>query len=168
MNDLDALPPWPDGTAVWLVTQGDASPQRPAVASPHQPLARPDPAEPPPAWPHAIPVSTALRAGPRSVLLALSRRRKSLQRLREHPHVALAVIAPGVAFTAQGLAAVAAEPLPGAERVAAVTIAVGRIQDHDHPTFAIDGGPQWRWTDDEAREADAATRAALRALAEHA
>lgn len=142
MAFLDALPQWPDGTAGWLVTHG--------------------------AWPHAIPVSTLLRTGPLSVLLALSRRRESLQRLRENPRVALAVIAPGTAFTAQGLAAVAAEPLPGAQRVVAVTVLVARIQDHDHPTFALDDGPRWRWTDEDAREADAATRAALQALADRA
>ena len=168
MAHLDVLPQWPHGTAAWLVTHGEVSPARLDEASAHEPLAAPDPAQPPVVWPNAIPVSTALRTGPRSVRLALSRRRDSLRRLRENPHVALAVIAPGVAFTAQGLAVVAAEPLPGAERVAAVAIAVGRIQDHDHPTFALDDGPQWRWTDDDAREADDATRAALQALTQRA
>jgi len=162
---LDALPHWPEGTAAWLVTYGAVSPERLAEATAHEPLAGPDPAQPPVVWPHAIPVSTAVRAGPRSLLLALGRRRGSLARLRDDPHVALAVIAPGVAFTARGLAAVTAESLPGAERVAAVTIAVARIQNHDHPTFAIDDGPRWHWTDEEARQADAATRAALRILA---
>ncbi|MDQ3768445.1 MAG: hypothetical protein M3370_03065, partial [Actinomycetota bacterium] len=140
--DLDALPHWPEGTVAWLVTYGDAS-----------------------SAPHAIPVSTALRTGPRCVLLALSRRRGSLRRLRQNPHVALAVIAPGVAFTAQGLAAVATEPLPGAQRAAAVTINVARIQNHAHPTFVLDDGPRWHWTDEDARQADAATRAALQAFA---
>jgi hypothetical protein len=167
---LDALPHWPDGTAAWLVTYGGVSPQRPAEASADEPLAGTDPARarPPVVWPHAIPVSTALRTGPRSVVLALGRRRGSLARLRDDPHVALAVIAPGVAFTAQGLATVTADPLPGAERVTAVTIAVARIQDHDHATFAIDDGPGWHWTDDDARQADAATRAALQTLAQRA
>ena len=154
------LPQWPDGTAGWLITHGELSPE----ASADEPLGRTDPAQPPIAWPHAIPVSTVLRTGPRSVLIALGRRRDSLRRLRENPRVALAVIAPGAAFTAQGLAAVAAEPLPGAERVAAVTIVVARIQDHGHPTFVLDDGPRWHWTDESARQADAATRAALRAL----
>lgn len=164
MAFLDALPHWPDGTAAWLVTHGGVSPQRLTDVTVRERLAGPGPAPPPVVWPTAIPVSTAVRAGPRRVLLALGRRRESLARLRDNPQVALAVIAPGAAFTAQGLAAVAADPLPGAERVAAVTIVVARIQDHDHPTFAIDDGPRWRWTDEEAREADAATRAALQAL----
>lgn len=166
MAHLDALPPWPDGIAAWLLTYGEVSPGSQAGA---QDLAAPPAlAQPSLPWPHAIPVSTALRTGPRCLLLALGRRRASLQRLRGNPHVALAVIGPGAAFTAQGLATVAVEPLPGAERVAAVRIAVERIQDHDHPTFALDDGPQWRWTDDEARQADTATRAALRALAQRA
>lgn len=165
---LEALPHWPDGTAAWLVTHGEVLSELPAEATEHEPFAGPDPAGPPVAWPHAIPVSTALRTGSRSVLLALGRRRGSLARLRDDQRVALAVIAPGVAFTAQGLAVVAADPLPGAERVAAVTIAVARIQDHDHPTFAIDDGPRWHWTEEDARRADAATRAALRTLAQRA
>lgn len=168
MPFLDVLPHWPEGTAAWLVTHGEVSFERLAEATVHEPLAAPDPAQPPVVWPNAIPVSTAVRVGPRRVLLALGRRRESLARLRNNPHVALAVIAPGVAFTAQGLAVVTAEPLPGAERVAAVTIVGGRIQDHDNPTFAIDDGPRWHWADEDARQADAATRAALRALAQRA
>jgi len=60
---------------------------------------------------------------------------------------------------------VAADPLPGAENVVAVALAVTRIQDHDHPTFAIDAGVGWRWTDPQAQQTDARTRAALGALA---
>jgi len=137
--ELDELPDWPDATVAWLVTVGGD--------------------------PHAIPVSTALRAGPHRALLALGRRRDSLRRLREDPRVALAVIAPGLAFTAHGEAAVAADPLPGAEKVAAVLLTATRIQDHDSPTFALDEGVRWRWTDAPAEAADARTRAALRALA---
>ena len=167
MTFLDALPQWPEGTAGWLVTHGELSPERLVEASADEPPGDPQPAQPA-LWPHAIPVSTVLRTGPRSVLLALSRRRASLHRLRDNPHVALGIIAPGAAFTAQGLAAVVAEPLPGAERVAAVTISVARIQDHRHPTFALDGGPRWRWTDEDARQADAAARGALQVLAQRA
>ena len=139
MPDLDELPDWPDATVAWLVTVGGG--------------------------PHAIPVSTALRIGPREALLALGRRRDSLRRLREDPRVALGIIAPGLALTAHGEAVVAADPLPGAENVAAVALAASRIQDHDSPTFALDDGVRWRWTDARAQEADARTRAALRDLA---
>ena len=57
------LPEWPPGTVAVLSTAG-------------RPL-------------HAIPVSTAVRGGPRRVLLALARTRTSLARLREDPDCAL-------------------------------------------------------------------------------
>ena len=110
--------------------------------------------------PHAIPVSTALRAGPRAVVLALALRRESLTRLRAEPASALTVLAGDVAFTAYGNATVVAE----LERVAAVRLDVESIQDHRQPTFAIEDGVRWRWTDADAERADAAVREALRAL----
>ena len=45
--------------------------------------------------PHAIPVSTAVRAGPRRVLLALAARRETLARLRREPRCALTIMAGG-------------------------------------------------------------------------
>ena len=51
-----------------------------------------------------------------------------------------------------------------ADGVVAVALAVETIQDHMQPRFAIDAGVAWRWTDVDAEEADAAVRAALRAL----
>ena len=131
---MDVLPEWPEGTVAVLCTGAGA--------------------------PHAIPVSTALRAGPRVVVLALALRRESLARLRAEPACALTVLAAGLAFTAQGNATVVAE----LERVAAVRLDVDSIQDHGQPTFAIEDGVRWRWTDAEAEQADAAVRAALRAL----
>jgi hypothetical protein len=130
---VEELPDWPDGTVAVLATGPE---------------------------PHAIPVSTALRAGPRTVVLALALRRESLARLRGQPACALAVLAPGQAFTAYGRATVVEE---GA-RVAAVRIDVESIQDHRQPTFAIESGVDWRWLDAEAERADAAVREALRAL----
>jgi hypothetical protein len=130
---VEELPDWPDGTVAVLATGRE---------------------------PHAIPVSTALRAGPRTVVLALALRRESLARLRREPACALAVIAPGLAFTAHGRATVVEE----GERVAAVRIEVESIQDHRQPTFAIEAGVRWRWVDGEAERADAAVREALRAL----
>ena len=131
---MDELPDWPDGTVAVLTTGGGK--------------------------PHAIPVSTALRAGPRSIVLGLAVRRESLTRLRAEPHCALTILAPGLAFTALGRAWVVDE----GERIAAVRIAVDRIQDHDQPTFAIDEGVRWHWTDADAERADAAVREALREL----
>lgn len=138
--DLDALPDWPEGTVATLATGGGA--------------------------PHAIPVSTAVRAGPRRVLLALARRRESLARLREDPRVALSVLAAGdVALTAYARARVLEDPMPASDRVVAVELAVERIQDHREPRFAIDAGVAWRWTDAVAESGDAEIREALRALA---
>jgi hypothetical protein len=100
------------------------------------------------------------------VLLALAPRRESLARLRADPRVALTILGAGdVAVTAHGTARVVAESLPGAEGVAAVALDVDEIQDHGQPTFAIEDGVRWRWTDRDAEARDAAVRAALIALA---
>jgi hypothetical protein len=137
---MDALPQWEEGTVAILSTLGEE--------------------------PHAIPVSTALRAGPRRILLALSLRRRSLALLRERPHAALTLLAAGdVAVTAHCRAEIVQEPMRIADRVAAVALHVTSIQDHGQPRFVIDGGVRWRWVDEEAREADAAIRAGLRELA---
>jgi hypothetical protein len=112
--------------------------------------------------PHAIPVSTAVRAGPRTIALALSLRRESLARLRVDKRCALTVIAGGdVAFTAHGRATIAAEPMTVADRVVAVRIDVDAIQDHGNDRFEIDGGVGWHWTDADAERQDAEIRAAL-------
>ena len=115
--------------------------------------------------PHAIPVSTALRGGEREILLALGARRGALERLRADPRVALAVLAAGdLAFTAHGLASVAADPLEGVDGVVGVRIAVERVSHHGRPTFEVEQGVAWSWTDEEARERDERVRAALLAL----
>jgi hypothetical protein len=132
------LPEWPAGTVTILSTSGPG--------------------------PHAIPVSAAVRAGPRRVLLALGGGRESLARIRADPRVALTVICAGdVALTAHGHATVVDERL--VEGVAAVELDVERVQDHNRPTFAIDGGVSWRWTDPAAEGRDAEVRAALERLA---
>jgi len=139
MSSVD-LPEWPAGTVTFLSTGGGA--------------------------PHVIPVSAAVRAGPARILLALAPRRESLQRLREEPRVALAILAAGnVAVTAEGLASVVAEPLPGAPAVVGVELVVERIQDHGKRHFEITGGVHWHWVDEEAARRDAIVRVALAALA---
>lgn len=136
-----ALPDWPPGTAAILSTGAGA--------------------------PHAIPVSTAVRAGERRVLFVLARRRESLRRLREDPRVALTLLCEGdVAVTLLGRASIAAEPLAISDGLAAIGLAVQEVQDHGQPTFAIEAGVRWRWTDDVARRRDGELRAALRELAE--
>ena len=115
--------------------------------------------------PHAIPVSTAARAGPRTIVLALSLRRESLARLREDPRCALTIMTGGnLAFTAHGVATIVAEPMAGSDRVAAVRIEVEAIQDHGQDRFEIDAGVRWRWTDPEAERQDERIRAELARL----
>ncbi|MEO8686792.1 MAG: hypothetical protein ABI611_01070 [Solirubrobacteraceae bacterium] len=128
------LPDWPDGTVTVLSTGGGA--------------------------PHAIPVSTAVRSGPQTVHFALGLRRVSLARLREDPRCALTVLAAGLAVTALGAATVVEET----DRVAFVRLDVEEVQDHDRPTFALEDGVRWHWTDEDAERADAEIRAALRRL----
>ena len=131
---MDALPEWPAGTVAVLSTAAGE--------------------------PHAIPVSTAVRKGPRTVVFALGLRRESLARLREDARCALTVLAAGdVALTAVGRASVVEET----ERVAIVRLDVEHIQDHGQDTFMIDDGVQWHWTDADAERSDAEVRAALEA-----
>jgi hypothetical protein len=128
------LPEWPEGTVSVLSVGAGA--------------------------PHAIPVSTALRGGPATVHLALGLRRESLARLREDPRCALTVLAAGVAVTAHATAVVVGEN----DRVAFVRLDVQSVQDHDQPTFELEAGVRWRWTDAEAEAGDAEVRAALQGL----
>ncbi|MEO8967872.1 MAG: pyridoxamine 5'-phosphate oxidase family protein [Solirubrobacteraceae bacterium] len=131
------LPHWPTGTVAILATDDGT--------------------------PHAIPVSAVVRSGDRRLLLALAVRRGSLARLRERPQVAVALMAPGVAVTAEGAARVIAQPLT--DGTVAVEVTVHAVHDHDRPTFAIEAGVRWRWTDDEAAARDGEVRAALQRLA---
>jgi hypothetical protein len=131
------LPDWPPGTVAILATAGEA--------------------------PHAIPVSTAIRAGDGAVLLGLAPSRASLARLRADPRAALVVLAAGdVAFTAHGRATIVDELEAG---VVAVRLDVDDVQDHTQPTFTIEDGVRWRWTDPEAARRDGQVRRALSSLA---
>src|SRR5689334_23314413 len=80
--------------------------------------------------PHAIPVSTATRAGERRIVFALARRRETLAVLREHPRAALCVLGAGIAFTAEGSVSVVREELEASPHVAALELRVARVQDH--------------------------------------
>ena len=112
------------------------------------------------AGPHAIPVSTATRADDTTIHLALAHSRESLSRLREQPRCALTILAAGVAVTAYGSASVVDQD----DRVVFVRLDVDEVADHDQPTFELDDGVRWHWTDDGAEEGDAHGRAALRRL----
>jgi hypothetical protein len=132
------LPEWPSGTVTILSTGGGP--------------------------PHAIPVSTAIRADPHTILLALGEGRESLSRLKADPAVALSIVTGAdIAITAYGNARVVEGRLPGG--VVAVRIDVDRVQGHAAPTFAIEGGVRWGWTDVSAEQRDAAVRAALLEIA---
>ncbi|MGH8898113.1 MAG: pyridoxamine 5'-phosphate oxidase family protein [Egibacteraceae bacterium] len=117
--------------------------------------------------PHAIPVSTGVRAGSRVALFALAAGRESLRRLRADPRVALTLLCEGdVAVTAYGTARVIEEPLPGIDGVVAVAVDVEEVADHSQPRFVIEAGVQWRWVDPQAQSRDADVRAALAQLAQ--
>ena len=131
------LPEWPPSTVTILATAGEA--------------------------PHAIPVSAAVRAGPRHALLGLAVSRRSLGFLRADDRVALTIVARDLAVTAHGRARVIEERL--VEGVVAVEIEVDDVQNHDRPTFAIESGVRWRWTDADAERRDAQVQAALAHLA---
>ena len=139
-SEPETLPEWAPGTVAILSTGGGP--------------------------PHAIPVSTGVRAGDRRVLLALALRRETLARLRVEPRCALTILAAGdVALTAHARAEIVEEPMRAADGVAAVALEIERIQDHGQPRFVVEEGVRWRWTDPEAEERDAAIRAALHELA---
>jgi hypothetical protein len=115
--------------------------------------------------PHAIPVSTAVRAGDDRLLLALASGRETLRRLREDPRAALCLLGRGVAFTAEGQAQVVSERLEAAP-VVAVELCVSGVQDHlaDGRTEMVDGA-RWRRTEERYAESDAAIDDELRRLA---
>ena len=103
------------------------------------------------AGPHAIPVSSYVRAADDRIVVALGARRETLARLRADPATAFCVLGEGVAFTAHCEATVVRERLESAAGNAAVALTVRRVQDHlaDGRTEIIDGAP-WRWLDQEA------------------
>jgi len=117
------LPTWPPGTPAVLCVTG----------------------------PHAIPVSSYVRAGDDRIVVALGSRRETLERLRADPAAAFCVLGEGVAFTAHCSAAVVRERLESAAGNVAVALTVERVQDHlaDGRTEILDGAP-WRWLDQDA------------------
>jgi nitroimidazol reductase NimA-like FMN-containing flavoprotein (pyridoxamine 5'-phosphate oxidase superfamily) len=131
------LPDWPPGTVVVLVTNDRT--------------------------PYAIPVSAVVRSGPDRILVGLADGRGSLARLRRDPSVAVTVLSADVAVTVRGRATVLeASPADG---VTAVEIIAEAVDDHLRPTFVLESGVAWHWTDDGARERDCAVRDGLVRLA---
>jgi hypothetical protein len=115
--------------------------------------------------PHAIPLSTAVRAADDRIVFALAHSRETLRRLREDPRAALCLMGAGVAFTAEGEARVIREELEASPHVAALELRVARVHDHldGSPTEMLDGA-RWRFSTDEAGAADAGVRAELAGL----
>jgi hypothetical protein len=101
--------------------------------------------------PHAIPVSSYVRAGDERIVIALGSRRETLARLRTDPAASFCVLAQGVAFTAHGKAVIVRESMDAAPSNTAVDLHVERVQDHlaDGRTELLNGA-QWRWVDQEA------------------
>ena len=117
------------------------------------------------AGPHAIPMSTTIRAGDDLILFALGRDRETLERLRDDSRAAICVIGKGLAFTATGYASVVAERLEASNRVVAVELRVESVQDHlaDGRTEILDG-VRWRWLDEKFGESEDAIVAELQNL----
>lgn len=116
------------------------------------------------AGPHAIPISTAVRAADDRLVFALGSRREALVRLRSEPVVAFCLMAEGLAFTAHGTARVLSEELDSAP-VVGVGMQVERVQDHlaDGRTEML-SAPGWRWLDEKAAASDPEVRAELERL----
>ena len=94
-----------NGVRMALARTADATPRHrgpvaSAACSPNGPPARSRSSPPPATPPHAIPVSAAVRAGPRRALIALAAGRGSLARLRADPRVSLTIVCEDVAVTA--------------------------------------------------------------------
>lgn len=139
-HELDVLPEWTSGTVAILSTGAGA--------------------------PHAIPVSTGVRAGDRRILIALALRRESLARLREDPRCALTILSGGdIAVTAHARAEILQDPMTVSDKVAALALDVDSIQDHGQPRFEIEAGVRWHWTDAAAEARDGEIRQALGGLA---
>lgn len=137
---MDELPDWPKGTVSVLATvDADGAP-------------------------HAIPVSTAHRAGPKRVLFALGPSRGSSDRLEDNSKAALLVMATDVALTAEGTVRAVAEPLNEDGLVNGLELVVETIWDHNGPTFGMEDGVRWHWTDDEAQEGDERAHQSLEEL----
>ena len=77
----------------------------------------------------------------------------------------IVILAAGVAISAEGTVRLVAAPLDPEGRVDAFELTVETIWNHNAPTFGMDEGVRWHWTDDGAKAGDAAVHAALAELA---
>jgi len=134
------LPHWPERTIAVLSTQDDQV--------------------------RAIPVTAPMRAGDHLILLRLRRSRGSLARLREHPQVALTILArANLAFTARGCARVVEELMPDASQLVTVAIDVAEIDDHRQSSLVVESGVALHWADERTQQFLQEHRNTLRAVA---
>lgn len=139
-HTLDELPEWPISTASVVATvDSDGAP-------------------------HAIPVSTARRAGAKRILFALGPSRGTYARLQANARAVMVVMAPDAAFSAEGTVRVIAEPLDPDGLVNGLELVVETIWDHNGPNFGMDDGVRWHWTDEDAKQGDDAAHAAVERL----
>ena len=118
------LPTWPPGTPAVLCVTG----------------------------PHAIPVSSYVRAGDDRIVVALGVAARDPRAPARRPAAAFCVLGPGVAFTAHCRAQRRrASRWTRRRRTSRSSCVVERVQDHlaDGRTEILDGAP-WRWLDEEA------------------
>lgn len=121
------------------------------------------------AGPHPIPVSTAIRAADKRVLLTLGGRRETLRRVRERSDAALCVLAEGLAFSALGEAHVLQEGMQAAPSLVVVELRVIELVDHlaDGRTQMLSSAG-WRWLDPKSAESAPQVLAELERLAARA
>jgi hypothetical protein len=75
----------------------------------------------------------------------------------------VALVCAGLALTARGRARVLQAPV--SEGVSGVEVTIEALDDHLRPTFEVEAGVRWSWTDAEAQDRDDAVRTALSRLA---
>jgi oxalate decarboxylase len=115
---------------------------------------------------HAMPITAPLRAGDRRILFSLNRSRAALAQLREHPRVALTILAAGdLAFTARGRARIIQEVLDASE-LAGVALDVDEIDDHRQKGMSVESGAGLDWSKPSTQQFLQWHHDALRAVAD--
>lgn len=103
-----------------------------------------------PEGPTVIPVSALHRVDERTLLFALKADRASRARLGADGRAAISISGAGYSVSARGRALVAADPLPGAETMAAFRFCVEHAWDACGPATEVVDGIRWRWTTEDS------------------
>ncbi len=106
-----------------------------------------------PEGPWVIPLSGVRRVDGCRLLLALKVGGGSARRLRRDGRAALSLNGPGFSACVRGRARAVADPLPGAEHMAAFELEAHHVWDARGPATEVEAGVRARWTTagDEAR-----------------